>query len=105
MGRMCWRAKAEIEVSRLLLTDRKVAVFLVAGNELMVVHDDSVRCGAMVKRGDTTASVLVGFYHTITAQFKDVMCDIDAARRRRNSLSAMRRRGKRRRELKKQEAV
>jgi hypothetical protein len=100
VGRMCWRAKAEIEVSRLLLTDRRVALFLVAGNELMVVRDDSIRCGAMAKRGDTTASVLVGFYHTITAQFKDVMGDIDAARRRRNSLSAMRRRGKRVSELK-----
>lgn len=105
MGRLTWRETVEIEVSRLLLTDRDVAVFLVAGNDLMVVKAGSLRCNVMVNRGDTTASVLVGYYQTITAQFDDVMSDVDAARRRRDSVSSMRRRGKRRREAKKQEAA
>lgn len=95
MGRMCWQSKVEIEVSRLLLTDRRVALFLVAGNRLMVVRDGSIRCGAMAGRGDTMASVLVGVYHTITAQFKDVMADIEVARKRRDSLASMVRRGRR----------
>jgi len=92
MTRKYWRDVAEIEVSRLLLTDRCVALFLVAGNRLMVVRDGSIRCGAMMHRGDTTASVLVGCYKTITAQFADVMDDVDCAYRRRNSLSAVHRR-------------
>ena len=92
MARVYWRDLAEINVSRLLLTDRRVALFLVAGNKLMAVRDGSIRCGAMMGRGDTTASVWVGCYQTITAHFADVMDDVDCAYKRRNSLGAMRRR-------------
>ena len=96
MARKYWRDVAEIEVSRLLLTDRCVALFLVAGNRLMVVRDGSIRCGAMMHRGDSTASVLVGCYKTITAQFSDVMDDVDCAYKRRMSIKVIDcRRGKR----------
>lgn len=65
---------------------KRLALFLVAGNKLMAVRDGTIRCGAMMGRGDTTASVWVGCYQTNTARFADVMDDVLCAHKRSETL-------------------
>ena len=87
MARMGWRERAESVVSNLLLQDRRVAVFVCAGNSIVVREHGSIRARGLMGRADCFDVVFVGVYDCIRASFDDVMDDILMAVVRRRSLS------------------
>ena len=85
MARMGWRERAESVVSNLLLQDRRVAVFVCAGNSIVVRDHGSIRARGLMGRADCFDVVFVGVYDCIRASFDDVMGDVaDAVNRRRS---------------------
>ena len=87
MARMGWRERAESVVSNLLLQDRRVAVFVCAGNSIVVREHGSIRARGLMGRADCFDVVFVGVYDCIRASFDDVMDDIWLAVERRRLLS------------------
>ena len=85
MARMGWRERTESVVSNLLLQDRRVAVFVCAGNSIVVRDHGSIRARCLMGRADCFDVVFVGVYDCVRASFDDVMADVaDAVSRRRS---------------------
>lgn len=94
MARIGWRERAGAVVSNLLLQDRRVAVFVCAGNSVVVREHGSIRARGLMGRADCFDVVFVGVYDCIRVAFDDVMDDISDAVERRRCLSvAMSKRG------------
>ena len=84
MARMSWQDRASAVVSNLLLQDRRVAVFVCAGNSIVVRDHGSIRARGLMGRADCFDVVFVGVYDCVRASFDDVMADVaDAVSRRR----------------------
>ena len=84
MARRGWQERASAVVSNLLLQDRRVAVFVCAGNTVVVRSAGRSRANLLMRRADCEDVVLVGVYDCACVPFDVLMGDVaDAVRRRR----------------------